>query len=127
MLFAAAVATIRNKNEVVLFNRTITKEITRKATAVIGTSFAIFFLSTVLLSAFTNAPGLDVIYETASATATVGLTRNLTSFVNVWGKIILIFTMYLGRIGPISLAFAFLSKNESQNNIKDPVENISVG
>ena len=127
VLFAAALATIRNKNEVVLFNRTITKEITKKAIAVTGMSFAILFLSTVLLSVVTDAPAIDILYEAASATATVGLTRNLTSFINVWGKIILIFTMYLGRIGPISLAFAFSSRKVSQNNIKDPIENISVG
>ena len=74
-----------------------------------------------------DAPALDIVYETVSATATVGLTRNLTPFLNVWGKIIIICTMYLGRIGPISLAIAFSYKKESENNIKNPTENVSVG
>ena len=70
---------------------------------------------------------LDILYETVSATATVGLTRNLTSTLNVWGKIIIIATMYLGRVGPISLVIAFTSKNQKTNIIKCPTEEISVG
>ncbi len=127
VLFATAYSTIRNKNEVSLFNRSISRQITSKAVAVTSMSFLIMFLSTVLLATVTDAPTLDIIYETVSATATVGLSRNLTSFLNIWGKIIIIATMYFGRIGPISLAVAFQSKKESTNNIKNPTEEISVG
>ena len=127
VLIATAHSTIKNKNEVTLFNRDLPKQITRKAVAVTSMSFAIMFISTVLLAAVTSAPALDIIYETVSATATVGLSRNLTSFLNAWGKIILIFTMYFGRIGPISLAFAFKSRKEVVDVIKNPTEEISVG
>jgi trk system potassium uptake protein TrkH len=85
------------------------------------------FTSTILLSALTNAPALDVLYETVSATATVGLTRNLTPSLDAAGKIIIIATMYLGRIGPISLAVAFRQRKDNQNIIKNPTEEISVG
>ena len=75
----------------------------------------------------TDAKTIDVAYETVSATATVGLTRNLTPALNRWGKIIIIVTMYLGRVGPISLLIAFNVKKKKNNIIKDPVENISIG
>ncbi len=127
VLFATALSAIRNRSEVSVFNRTISRQITRKAVAVAGMSFVIVFLSTVLLSASTNAPAIDIIYETVSATATVGLTRNLTPFLTLAGKIIIIATMYFGRIGPISLAVAFNVKKEVTNNIKNPTEDISVG
>lgn len=127
VLLASAVATIKNKNETVLFNRNISKKAVSKAIAVTGMSFIIMFVSTVLLSAVTKADALDIIYETVSATATVGLTRALTSSLNIWGKIIIIATMYLGRIGPISLAVAFNLRKENQNIIKNPTEEISVG
>ena len=127
VLLATAYSTIRNKNEVTLFNRSLSRQITRKAVAVTGMSFVIMFLSTVFLAVAVDASALDIIYETVSATATVGLTRNLTPFLNTWGKIIIIATMYFGRIGPISLAVAFQSKKESVNNIKNPTEEISVG
>ena len=127
VLLASALATIRNKEDVVLFHRTIPKEAVSKAVAVTSVSFIVMFTSTVLLSAVTNAPALDIMYETISATATVGLTRNLTSSLNLWGKIILVITMYLGRIGPISLLLAFNKKTGSKNIIKNPTEEISIG
>ena len=49
-----------------------------KAVAVTGMSFAICFLSTLLLSAAADANALDILYAAVSATATVGLTRGLT-------------------------------------------------
>jgi trk system potassium uptake protein TrkH len=127
VLIASALATIQNRNEVVLFNRQIPKQALSKAIAVVGMSFTIMFLSTILLSAVTDASALDIVYETASATATVGLTRNLTSLLNTFGKIIIIVTMYLGRVGPISLAIAFSLRKNNQNIIKNPTEEISVG
>ena len=127
VLIATAYTTIKNKNEVSLFNRDLTRQTVRKAVAVSGMSFCIMFVSTILLSLVTDAAALDILYETVSATATVGLTRNLTGILNAWGKIIIIFTMYLGRVGPISLAFMFKSRKEIVNIVKNPTEEISVG
>ena len=127
VLLISAFATIRNEGEASVFRRAISKESVSKAVAVVSMSFIIIFVSTILLSAVTDADSLDIFYETASATATVGLTRNLTPSLNLWGKLIIIFTMYLGRIGPISLAIAFNTRKEVKNIIKNPVEEIHVG
>lgn len=127
VLIFAAFGTIKNKEDVVLFQRTIPKQAVSKAVAVVCISFMIMFLSTILLSAVTNANALDIAYETVSATATVGLTRNLTPLLNIWGKLIVIVTMYLGRVGPISLVIAFNTKKEKRNIIKEPTEEISIG
>ena len=127
VLAVTAYTVIKGRNEVTLFNRSIPLQATRKAVAVMMTSFAIMVISTVSLAAVTDASALDIIYETVSATATVGLTRNLTPFLNSVGKMIVICTMYLGRIGPISLAIAFTYHKEIVNNIKNPTEEISVG
>lgn len=127
VLLATAISAIRNKNDVSLFHRNIPTQVTRKAVAVAGMSFIIMSLSAVLLAAVTEAPAIDILYEAVSATATVGLTRNLTPFLNLWGKLVIIATMYFGRIGPISLAIAFTVKKETANSIKNPTEDISVG
>ena len=127
VLAASALATIRGKEEVSLFHRTISKQTINKAVAVTMMSFAIVFLSTVLLSAVSGADALDVLYETVSATATVGLTRDLTPYLNPAGKGIIIATMYLGRVGPISLALALNTNKKRQNIIRNPIEDISVG
>ena len=126
-LISTAYSTIRGKNQVSLFGRDLTAQTVRKSVAVVMMSFGIMTVSTLLLSAVCDASALDIIYETVSATATVGLTRNLTPMLNIWGKIILICTMYLGRVGPISLAVAFNSRTEAVNLIKNPTEEISVG
>jgi len=65
--------------------------------------------------------------ETVSAAATVGLSRDLTPTLSTLGKLIISLTMYLGRVGPISLAVAFSVKYRAKNIITDPVEEISVG
>lgn len=126
-LVAVAIASIKNKKEVVLFNRNLSREVTRKAVAVFCMSFIIMFTSTILLSLTTDRSVADILYETVSATATVGLSRNLTSSLNMWGKLIIILTMYLGRIGPISMAIAFKSKKEESNLINNPTEDVSIG
>lgn len=127
VLIASALATIRNRNAVTLMGRSLSRQAVSKAIAVLGTSFGIAFLSTLLLSVVTDAPMLDLLYEAVSATATVGLTRGLTPSLNVWGKLIIIATMYFGRVGPISLAIAFRFRKKNQNIIQYPSEEISVG
>lgn len=127
VLFFSARAAIKNRDELSLFGRRISRQAISKAVAVITVSFSIMFISTILLSAVTEAGVIDIAYETVSATATVGLTRDLTPRLNIWGKIIIIVTMYLGRIGPISLLVAFNTKKKKNNIIKDPEEKISIG
>jgi len=127
VLFATVISSIKNRDEVTLFGRNIPKITCTKAISVTCISFAIMSLSTLLLSVYSNGSFLDIIYETVSATATVGLSRNLTSTFNTACKLIITANMYLGRVGPISLAVAFKLKNTNTNIIKNPTEDISVG
>ncbi len=127
VLICSAFATIRNKSSATLFGRRVSEGSVKKAVAVAVAFLTICTASTVLLMATSNASALDAIYETVSATATVGLSRNLTATLNTFGKLIIIVTMYFGRVGPISLAVALGSKNESQNVICEPTEEISIG
>lgn len=127
VLLVSAFATMKSRTEANLFHRTISKQAVSKAVAVVSMAFIILCSSTLLLSAVTDTNALDVAYETVSAAATVGLTRNLTPRLNLPGKIIIIITMYLGRVGPISLMIALNTKREVKNIIKNPTEEISVG
>ena len=127
IILATAASVIKNKRTIDVFNRQISEKSIKKAIVVFATSFSVMTLSTILLSAASNADFLDVLYETVSATATVGLTRNFTASLNTVGKIIIIATMYFGRVGPISLAVAFKMRKSSENIIENPIEEISVG
>ena len=111
------VSFIRNRNEVVVFKRRVSREMMQKAAAILMVSFFVTFIFLLLLL-FTNDVGLmDASYEIFSATATVGLSRALTPVLNSFGKIIIIVAMYLGRIGPISMALFFNYKGMERNSI----------
>ncbi|MBP3414785.1 MAG: potassium transporter KtrB, partial [Clostridia bacterium] len=127
VLVSSAMATIRNRNNATMFGRRISESSIKKAVAVAVAFFTICTISTVLLMAGSDTSAIDAVYETVSATATVGLSRNLTATLDTFGKLIITVTMYFGRVGPISLAVALGSKNESQNVISEPTEDISIG
>ena len=127
VIAVCTISTVIGRDKMTVFSRSIAKDALSKAVTVVAMSFTITFISSVLLAAVTNAPALQILYETVSATATVGLSMNLTSSLSIAGKLIIIGTMYLGRIGPISLALAFSVRGKRHNAISNPTENISVG
>ena len=127
VLVATAISVIRNRRSANVFGRQIAEEAIRKAVGVFVMSFCVVAVSTILLSYVTNSDFMNVIYETVSATATVGLTRNLTPSLNTSGKLIITIAMFLGRVGPISLAVALNKNKGSENIVSNPVEDIVVG
>lgn len=126
VLIASAIATVKGNKQVTMFNRTVSKQAVEKAAAICTIFLGITLLSTFLLSIFHEASLIDILFETVSAAATVGLSRGITPYFNNISKVIIIFTMYLGRVGPISLALA-LGGRQKQKLIENPIEDISVG
>lgn len=127
VLLVSTFSTIKNKRTLDVFNRQISTEILKRSVAVFAVSLLTVIGSTILLIIFNGGEFIDILYETVSATATVGLSRSYTSTLNTISKIIITLTMYLGRVGPISLAFAFSVNKSKENLIENPVEEISVG
>lgn len=127
MIFLAAYSIIKGKQDVELCRRRIADFYIKKALAVILVSASVLFVSTILLSVVEGGDFIDILFETTSALATVGLSRNLTPSLSTLGKFIIIVTMYLGRIGPMSMALAFKFKGVKENSRHLPGENISVG
>lgn len=118
VLIMNGVSFIRNRSENVVFGRKVTSEMVHKASAIVMVSLfvTIIFLIGIMV---TNETGLvDSMYETFSATATVGLSRSLTPALNTAGRWIIILAMYLGRIGPISMALFFKYDSEGKNKIR---------
>ena len=120
-------ANIRNKQDVEVFKRQITDAFIKKSMTVFGLSFLVLCISTFILTITENATFLDLLFETASAIGTVGLTRGITTKLTDIGKIVIIITMYLGRIGPITLALAFNSRKHEHGSRKLPTDKIMVG
>lgn len=109
---------IRDDDQTITFNRRVTEENMRKATVIVSVAaFTIVVLTLALIS--TNPINMqDGLYEIISASATVGLTRGLTGSLNLAGQLIIILAMYLGRIGPISLAIFFAGKRHKNNKCR---------
>ena len=121
------VSFIRNRRENVAFGRRVTSGMIHKASAIVLFSFGVTIVLLIAVMV-TNRVGLvDGMYETFSATATVGLSRALTPTLNTVGRWIIILAMYLGRIGPISMALFFRYDTEHKNKISYADGNFFVG
>lgn len=127
MMFRAALSTIRGRNQVEVFQRRIDHSYIKKGMAVILFSMTGLFLSIVSLCMVQKADFLDIVYECTSAIATVGLSRNLTGSLNFAGKVVIILTMYAGRIGPISLALFFNARRGKAHQVQYPEGKIRIG
>lgn len=109
LLFASVMANIKGKREVSIMNRRVTDTIIRRCVAIIIFSLTVLLVLTGVLLTVQQYDFLDTLYEMTSAIATVGLSRGMTGELTVAGKLIVALAMYLGRIGPITLALAFNS------------------
>lgn len=107
VLVLALIANIRGKKDVELHHRKIRNTYVQSALVVTVIGFlTVFIMSMALAVAMPNLSLADVLYEITSAAATVGLSRGVTGTLNMAGKWIVISTMYLGRIGPITMGSA---------------------
>lgn len=117
-LFLNAMSVIRDRKDAVVFGRTFSRELIEKATAITTISLTVTLVLTVLLAAVEDLPLIDAMYEMFSATGTVGLSRAVTPALGPAGRLLDICGMYLGRIGPISMAIFFHSKTSKKNEIR---------
>ena len=118
LVFMNAVSYIRGEKENVIFKRRVSEELMRKAAAVVFVSISAIFIMTILLLSRGGITLTDALFEVVSALATVGLTRSLTPNLDTIGRLIIIASMYLGRIGPISMAIFFTKGTGAQNKIR---------
>jgi trk system potassium uptake protein TrkH len=82
---------------------------------------------TILLSFIERENFIKALFEVVSAFGTVGLSTGITPSLSIAGKIIIIFTMFAGKIGPLGLALSLLIQKRKPEIIKYPEEKIIVG
>lgn len=128
MLIMTCVATMRNRNETEVFGRKIPRENIKSGISIIIVAFIALLVGVIAFNIAENVDFLDGLYEICSALGTVGLSRGATGEIGAAGKIIEIILMYLGRIGPITIALAFGYKKNSHTNYRElPTKRILVG
>lgn len=129
MIVLSVIANLKGDKDTECFHRRISDSMVRKGVAVVTVSFSVLLVSIIALSlAMPDALLMDIVYESVSAIATVGLSRSFTASLTFAGKLIIICTMYLGRVGPITMALAFNAKTKNKKTGRQlPEEKVMVG
>ncbi len=130
MLFLACLTFVRGGNDTECMGRKITVANFRTGFAVVMVAFAVFITGTIEVL-FLEPDSIlleNVIYETASAVGTVGLTADLTPRLCRASQYVLMVMMYIGRLGPLTMALMFAGKTHPRDRIRSlPEEQIMVG
>jgi len=129
---AGAWSMIRNRENIQMFKKTIPKSIFIKAVMIAGLAVMWIVVCTMLLS-FVEARNeampnyfLRMLFEVTSAFGTVGLSTGITPILSSFGKMIIMVTMFVGRLGPLTLALA-VTVGERKLFYKYPEEKVMVG
>ncbi|MFT5254319.1 MAG: trk system potassium uptake protein TrkH [Flavobacteriales bacterium] len=133
IIVASALATIKNQKQISFAKRNIPVDLVNKALSIFIFSFGgitifTFFLCISEMESLKDGTMtiMDVFFEEVSAFSTVGLSLGITSKLSTCGKILVMVSMFIGRIGTLTLAFA-LSKSSISRNYKYPRGHLMVG
>lgn len=126
VLCVSIIATFKRKKNIEAFGRRMEEGITRTASCIFMTYLILAVGSAVVISSLENVPVLTALFETVSAIATVGLTLGITPGLGMVSKFILIFLMFCGRVGSLTMLLALSSEKRTISS-RLPLEKIQVG
>lgn len=126
VLFSSAFSVFRKKDNAELMRRRVDDETVKTASAIFIMYIILFLLGGMTISAIEKLPITVCLYETASAVGTVGLSLGITPTLKVASKVILILSMFFGRVGGMTLIYAAFGANKKQA-AKLPTDTIAVG
>ncbi|ACT03426.1 TrkH family potassium uptake protein [Paenibacillus sp. JDR-2] len=113
-MVGAVIAMIRGRDDIVLFHYRLGKDRIFKALTITMLSLTLVIFVTMLLSTTEDQQFLKILFETTSAFGTVGLTIGITPELTFFGKMVIALTMFAGRLGPLTLAYALGPKTERE-------------
>jgi trk system potassium uptake protein len=126
-LFAALRAELRRYPAPHLFDRAISAALVRRALALFLLGLSWFLFTLLLLFAIEDHPPAALVFETVSALSTTGLSMGITSELSGLGKVVIIVTMLLGRVGPLTAALALANTKGRSANYALPEERVHIG
>lgn len=128
ILVMAVISNIRGNDETVVLKRRVPQVVVNKALSIAGLSMILIFIMTAVIVSVEHLPFINVLYEATSAFGTVGLSTGITPHLHGISKLMLIFTMFLGRVGPLSFAVAIaMREHRKLQNAVYPEGKIMVG
>ncbi|MDD4769467.1 MAG: TrkH family potassium uptake protein [Eubacteriales bacterium] len=126
VILVAVHSIIRGESDAVLFKRRLPQYVIHKALAIIIISIGLIAFVTLILCITEPFDFMPVLFEVVSAFGTVGLSVGITPGLSAWGKLLIIFMMFVGRVGPVTLTLAF-GQRLKQVNIRYPEGRVMVG
>lgn len=126
VLFATAIAVFIRQDDTKFFGRRIDDKVVKNAVAIIVLYFVSFFTAGLIISRIESLPLLTCLFETGSAAGTVGLTMGITPTLSMASRAILVFQMFWGRVGGLTLIFAATPLGMKTDS-KYPKEDMIVG
>jgi len=129
VVIMTAIAALRKRQEVEMFRRSVRIVVVGRAITVTLLFVAVLFIVTLTLSVTENSKPFtmsQIMFEAGSALGTVGLTTGITPSLTTAGKLIIIATMLIGRLGPLTL-LAALTFNIKPARYNYPDEAVIVG
>ncbi len=130
MLFLAFLTMLRGGHDIECFGRKIDEDNFRVGFVAIMLALGVYIIGTTAIAVIEpdNIGFQRIMYETASAFATVGLTADLTTKLHTGSKIVLMILMYIGRVGPMTIALLFAGKVNLKEKLRTlPSERIMIG
>lgn len=113
-LIGAIIAMIRGKEDIVFFHYRLGKDRILKAITLTMIALFLVIIVTMLLTMTEDHSFLMILFEVTSAFGTVGLSLGLTPDLSDFGKVMIVITMFAGRLGPLTLAYALGPKAEKE-------------
>jgi len=123
----ATVAYLRNSEDINAFGRRLEKDALKKAYGAATVYFALVLTGFLAMLLAQNAPFKDALFESVSAISTVGLSTGLTRSLNAFSRVNVIFLMFAGRVGSLSLVTALVEHLPRKANLRNPEEKIIIG
>lgn len=124
ILILTTSATLRNKRDIIVFNKKINNSYIRKSVTIVVLSLVLIFVSIIAFMYLDNIGPLNIIFHCFSTFSAVGFGLVNASVLNTYGKIITIILMFIGRVGPISAISLFLIDRKTSENIIYPDGNL---
>lgn len=127
VLLSTVISVFFHREHTHFFGRRMDEDTVRNAVTILMMYLVLFLGGGLIISRVERIGLLECLFETSSAVATVGLSLGLTPQLGMLSRIILIFLMYIGRVGGLTLVFAALSGNRRGNTARLPQEKMTVG
>ena len=127
LVILTVISVIRGRSDTEAFGRRFSKELVYKSVALLIIAMGLVIVVTMLLSVTEKGVEfIDLLYEATSAFGTVGLTTGVTQSLSSVGRVIIMIMMYLGRVGPLTVALA-LTNRKNKADYRYPEGKILIG